>query len=50
MAKRPIYDPDSLRADIKREEENIRVFNEEVEKAKERKMQLEFYLNEALSG
>jgi len=48
MAKRPIYDPDALKADIKREEKNIVVFGEEIAKAKERKMKLEFYLKEAL--
>ena len=50
MARRPIYDPEALKRDIERENENIRVFNEEVKKAEQRKMELEFYLKEALAN
>ena len=39
-----------LEMDIKREEKNIRVFTEEVEKARERKVELEFYLKQALDN
>lgn len=48
IRKKIFYDPDALKADIEREEKNIKVFSEEVEKAKERKMRLKFYLEEAL--
>ena len=50
VRKKIFYDPDALKADIAREEKNIKVFGEEIDKAKERKMRLEFYLEEALEN
>ena len=46
MNRKPQYDPESLKKNVKREEENIKLFTEEVEKAKKRKAELERLIEE----
>ena len=48
--KPPNYDPEALRKDIEREEQNIELFFAEIKKSQERKMQLEILLQTALKG
>lgn len=46
MSRKPEYDLESLKNNVKREEENIRLFTEEIEKAKKRKVELERLIEE----
>lgn len=49
MSKQPKYDPEALKNDIKREDKNIQLFLLEIEKAKERKKQLEVLLLQSMA-
>jgi len=46
MSATPEYDSEALKDNIKREDENIALFMEEIKKAKKRKIELEFLLKQ----